>query len=194
MSVVNKIAMALGFAPRDPRSRRLVAVIECALNQNARDAGAAGYPAVNKALLRLCMRYDVGIVQIPCPEMRFLGFGRRRAPGKTIREVLDTPAGRQCCLAISQDMVNTLRDYQNNGCRLLAILGGNPQSPGCAVHPQCDASDPSRLAEQSGVLMRILQDELRKQGIDIPFKGMRDCHPEWLDEDLRWLETLFRGD
>jgi predicted secreted protein len=74
MSVVNKIAMALGFAPRDRRSRRIVAVIECVLNQNARDAGAASYPALNKAILTLCMRYDVGIVQIPCPEMRFLGL------------------------------------------------------------------------------------------------------------------------
>lgn len=88
-------------------------------------------------------------------------------------------------------MGNTLRDYQNSGCRLLAILGGNPQSPGCAVHPQCDVSDTGFLAEQSGVLMRILQDELRRHGMEIPFMGMRDCHPEWLNEDLRWLEALF---
>ena len=192
MSVVNKIAMALGFAPRDGRSRRLVAVIECALNQNARDAGAASYPAVNKALLRLCLRYDVGIVQIPCPEMRFLGLARQRPPGKSIRDVLDTPAGCQCCLMISQDLANTLLDYQNNGCRLLAILGGNPQSPGCAVHTQLDASDPGCLAVESGVLMRILQEELHRQGIDVPFRGMRDCHPGWLNEDLHWLEALFR--
>lgn len=192
MYVVDKIAMALGFAPRDRRSRRLVAVIECALNQNARDAGAASYRAVNKALLRLCMRYGVGIVQIPCPEMRFLGLARERPQGKSIREVLDTPAGCQCCLVISQDLASTLRDYRNNGCRLLAILGGNPQSPGCAVHGQSAASDPGRLAVESGVLMRILQEELRKQGIDVPFRGMRDCHPEWLNEDLRWLEGLFR--
>jgi hypothetical protein len=97
--------MALGFSPRDQRSRRLVAVIECALNQSARDAGAASYPAVNKALLTLCMRYDVGVVQIPCPEMRFMRLSRERPPGKSIREVLDTPAGCQCCLAISLELV-----------------------------------------------------------------------------------------
>jgi len=193
MSVVNRIAMALGFAPRDQRSRRLVAVIECALNQNARDAGAASYPALNKALLALCMQYDVGIVQIPCPEMRFMGLSRKIPPGKSIREVLDTPAGCQCCLAISLELVGTLRDYQNNHCRLLAILGGNSQSPGCAVHVQCDTADPGRLAAASGVLMRILQEELRKQGIDVPFKGMRDCNRDLLQQDLRWLEALFKN-
>ncbi|WP_291994682.1 hypothetical protein [Candidatus Accumulibacter sp. ACC003] len=185
--------MALGFSPRDQRSRRLVAVIECALNQNARDAGAASYPAVNKALLTLCMRYDVGVVQIPCPEMRFMGLSRERPPGKSIREVLDTAAGCQCCLAISLELVSTLRDYQNNHCRLLAILGGNSQSPGCAVHVQCDTADPGRLAAPSGVLMRILQEELRKQGIDVPFKGMRDCDQDLLQQDLRWLEALFKN-
>jgi hypothetical protein len=59
MSLVKRIATALAFTPGDQRSQRLVAVIECALNQNARDAGAASYPALNKALLTLCMRYDV---------------------------------------------------------------------------------------------------------------------------------------
>ena len=123
----------------------------------------------------------------------FVTGGRDRPPGKSIREVLDTPAGHESCLAISQDLVSTLRDYQNNGCRLLAILGGNPQSPGCAVHAQCNASDPGRLAAQSGVLMRILQETLRQQGIDVPFKGIRDCQPKWLNQDLRHLEALFKG-
>jgi hypothetical protein len=76
---------------------------------------------------------------------------------------------------------------------LLAILGGNSQSPGCAVHVQCDTADPGRLAAPSGVLMRILQEELRKQGIDVPFKGMRDCNRDWLQQDLRWLEALFKN-
>lgn len=191
VSVAGRIAAALGVARRDPRRRRLVAVIECALNQNARDSGAASYPALNKAILALCMQYDVGIVQIPCPEMRFMGLGRQRSPGKTIREVLDTQAGCQSCRTISHDLVNTLWDYQKNGCRLLAILGGNPQSPGCAVHLDGRASDPGQLAAQSGVLMRILQEDLRRRQIDVPFRGMRDYRPELLEEDLRWLEQLF---
>lgn len=177
--------------PRDSRRRKLVAVIECILNQNARDLGAATYPALNQAFLQLCMQYEIGILQIPCPEMRFMGLRRERPPGKTIREVLDTPAGRQCCQAISQDLVNTIREYRKNGCRVLAILGGNPESPGCAVLPECSSPDTGCLTDRSGVLMRILQEELRKHQIEIPFRGMRDYRPDLLNEDLRWLKPLF---
>lgn len=191
ISLGRRITHALGLMSRDSRRRKLVAVIECILNQNARDLGAATYPALNQAFLQLCMQYEIGILQIPCPEMRFMGLRRERPPGKTIREVLDTPAGRQCCQAISQDLVNTIREYRKNGCRVLAILGGNPESPGCAVLPECSSPDTGCLTDRSGVLMRILQEELRKHQIEIPFRGMRDYRPDLLNEDLRWLKPLF---
>lgn len=73
-------------APDDVRGRCFVAVIDCILNQNARDAGAARFPAMNFELLRLCHENQVGILQMPCPEIAALGFNRSRAPGKTIRD------------------------------------------------------------------------------------------------------------
>jgi predicted secreted protein len=190
-SVGKKITSMLGLTRSDHRSGRLVAVIECILNQNARDLGAATYPALNTAFLGLCLQYDIGILQIPCPEMRFMGLRRERPPGKTIREVMDTPAGRQCCRVLSQNLVNTIREYQKSGYRVLAILGGNPESPGCAVHSECRPTNSERLTEQSGVLMKVLQEELRACQIEIPFRGMRDYRPDLLSEDLRWLEQLF---
>jgi hypothetical protein len=68
---------------------------------------------------------------------------------------------------------------------VLAVLGGNERSPGCAVHrPEA----PKDL--RSGVLMQALQDELRQRGLDIPFRGMRDADPELLAEDLNWLRAV----
>lgn len=93
---------------------------------------------------------------------------------------------------ISGGLVNTLWDYRPNGCRLLAIPGGNPQSPGCAVHLDGHESDRGRLATRSGVLVRIPQEDLRQRRIDVPFRGMRDYRPELLEEDLRWLEQLLK--
>jgi predicted secreted protein len=78
----------------DGRGRRLIAVIECVLNQNARDTDSANFPAMNWALLNLCREYDVGIVQMPCPEIACLGFDRARSPGQSIRQALDTETGR----------------------------------------------------------------------------------------------------
>ena len=40
--------------PQDMRSRPVVAVIECMVNQNVRDAGAATSPAMAWEVLSLC--------------------------------------------------------------------------------------------------------------------------------------------
>lgn len=193
-SIGRKIAYALGITPSDSRSRRFVALIECILNQNARDLGAATYPAINRAILHLCMKYDIGILQIPCPEMRFMGLRRERPAGEKIREILDTTAGRQCCQEIGREIVDRVQEYIKNGNQLLAILGGNPESPGCAVNYESDQRGMERLAKNSGVLMQALQEELRKREIEIPFKGMRDYRAELLNEELKWLEELFRAE
>jgi predicted secreted protein len=174
--------------PRDGRGGRVVAVIECVLNQNARDAGAASTPALNTGVLHLCAAHAVGVVQIPCPEIAVLGCARNRRPGQSIRAALDTPDGRARCREISAAIGERLDAYRADGCRLLAVLGGNGQSPGCAVH----AGDGGLLAT-SGILMRELQRELRARGIDVAFRGLRDADPSLLAEDLAWLHRLFAG-
>jgi predicted secreted protein len=174
----------------DARGGRFVVVIECLLNQNARDRGAAAYPALNDAVLALCARHGVGLLQLPCPEIRCLGPDRARPPGVRIRDRLDTPAGRQCCREISDEVVERVRGYLAQGVELLAILGGNPESPGCAVHPA--ASGGEAPDGRSGILMQTLAEALEAASIRVPFRGIRDCRPEWLEADLRWLEERFR--
>ncbi|HEY6073986.1 MAG TPA: hypothetical protein VIV15_11485 [Anaerolineales bacterium] len=177
-----------GIPPRDGRSGRIVAVIECVLNQNARDAGAASVPAMNQGVLRLCAEHQAGIVQIPCPEREYLGLRRRRPGGTSIRQALDTPGGRHCCAQISNRIADRLFDYVSNGYRVLAILGGNVQSPGCAV-----IADEVGLSSDSGVLMQQLSLALRERHMDIPFHGIRDVDPDLEQEDLEWLRATLQS-
>lgn len=189
----SKIKHALGFSARDPRSHRIVAVIECILNQNARDRGAATYRAINHAVLQLCQKHEVGVLQIACPEMQFLGLRRQRPARVTLRACLDTSAGQQCCQRISHELADRFEEYIKNGCQIVAILGGNPESPGCAIHHQKTCKGEKTLADNSGILMLTLHVELRKRGLDIPFVAVRDHRPELLSEDLVTVETLFRA-
>jgi len=186
-TLYKKLYERIGFTyANDNRSSRLVAVIECIINQNARDAGAAIFPAINWPILSLCNEYNVGILEMPCPEISFLGSERKRQPGQTIRDALDTCEGRSCCRKISLDIVDRIEDYTNQGYQILAILGGNPKSPGCAIH--CEDSN---LLANSGVFMRELQDELQKRCIEIPFKGIRDSDPEMFAKDIEWVREIF---
>ena len=171
--------------PDDVRGRCFVAVIDCILNQNARDAGAAQFPAMNFKLLKLCHEHQVGILQMPCPEIAALGFKRARAPGNTIRDALDSDAGRRRCAEIATEVVTRIEAYRAEGYVLLAVLGGNPRSPGCAVH-----IGDSGLLNESGVFMKELQAEFQKINLDPTFKGIRDHDPELLEQDLKWLRDI----
>ena len=109
---------------RDARGRRLVAVRECILNQNARDEGAAASAAMNLDVLRLCNKYEVGILQMPCPEIALSGFAREGPSGKSIRDALNTDEGRKCCGRISVGIADRLEEYVRKDYEVLAILGG----------------------------------------------------------------------
>ena len=173
-------------APVDNRSGRLVFLIECLLNQNARDTGAATCPAVDREVLDVLLQNQVGMAQIPCPEMACLGFARTRPAGTSIRSALEQPDALDRCRLLARQTADRIEDYRAHGIEVLAILGGNESSPGCAV--QGDGV-PGALRPESGVFMRALWSELAKRDVLVPFRGMRDADAGSLVQDIAWLRA-----
>lgn len=169
----------------DARGRRFVAVIECLLNQNARDDGAARFPGMDFLLLERCNAHGVAIVQMPCPEVHALGYARQRKPGQSIRDALNDPACVQRCAALAREVAERIEAHLERGDRLIAILGGNPESPGCAIHQGSDG-----LYERSGLFMRQLQAEFRRHGREPRFHAIRDDDPALHRLDIDSLERL----
>jgi predicted secreted protein len=160
-----------------------VVLIECHLNQNARDRGAARYPAINRQLLDLLQRSDVGLVQIPCPEVHCLGPHRARPKGVTLREAMETPQSRSRCRELARETADRIDGLTHRGVEVVAILGGDVASPGCAVH-----DDPAGgLSPRSGVFMQELDAELRSRSSKIAFRGIRESRPEAFAADLQWI-------
>lgn len=175
----------LRSAPSDARGKRFVAVVECILNQNARDVGAACTPAMDFDLLQLCHEHGVGIVQMPCPEIHALGFVRLRAPGQRIRDALNEEAGTERCATLAREVAERMAIYFEQGYELVAVLGGNPESPGCAIH-----EDPDSLSDRAGLFMRKLQTEFRQDGLNPRFLAIRDHDPDMHRLDLEAFECL----
>jgi predicted secreted protein len=123
--------------------------------------------------------------------MTFLGLLRKRFEGESIRDVLDTEAGRKCCRNLSINIADRIQDYLENKTRILAVLGGNPESPGCAIHFESSDKDKKSLAIQSGVFMKEFHKELCRRSIEVPFRGIRDYDSELIKTDLEWLEQVF---
>ena len=64
----------------DARGRRVVLLPHCALNQNSRVAGAAHRPAAMENLIAGLLQHNIGIIQMPCPELILLGLDRAHLP------------------------------------------------------------------------------------------------------------------
>jgi len=172
----------------DPRNGRVVFLIECLLNQNARDMGAAESPACTKSVMDILAEAEIGMVQIPCPEIACLGFERQRSGGQSIRQALEAPVATACCRTLAMATAEKIQCYADQGFEILAVLGGNEQSPGCAVHTV--GENATALNSGSGVFMKMLAAELRQRGLEIPFHGMRDADPKALKKDLDWLSGV----
>jgi hypothetical protein len=163
----------------------VVAVIECIVNQNVRDAGAARSPALSWEALRLCQARGVGLLVMPCPEIACLGPARQRAPGVSLGRAMRSADGVRGCTALASAAADRIQASLDAGTEVVAVLGGNELSPGCAVHEATHAR-----ALPAGVFIEALQGALRRRGLAIPFRGLRDADPALLAEDLDWLRAL----
>ena len=65
----------------DGRSRQVVFIAHCLLNQNAISDGTAVFPAAFSEIIKLLLDAEVGIVQLPCPELSCLGLDRGNKDG-----------------------------------------------------------------------------------------------------------------
>jgi hypothetical protein len=74
---------------------------------------------------------------------------------------------------------------------VIAILGGDTGSPGCAV---LEGPCGTGLAENSGVFIKALAVALSEYDVTIPFRGLRDSSVKTLTQDMEWLEAQLEHD
>jgi predicted secreted protein len=109
------------------RSKKIMLVSHCILNQNsvveplARARGAFGFA---KELIDS----GIGIIQLPCPEFRYLGITRKPMS----KAEYDTPEYRSLCRRLFEPILEDLLVYLDNGYEFCGIIGIN-QSPTCSI-------------------------------------------------------------
>lgn len=160
----------------DSRSGKVVFLSHCMLNQNARIVREADFPAMFESLIDYLQRKQVGLIQMPCPELYCLGLGR-----KAVRIGLENQAGRQRLERMIDDLIFTIREYLFQDFEILGILG-KQGSPACGVtRTWLD----NRQQEGQGVWIRELKKRLVAEKLDIPVLGVADYKQE---NAIKWLE------
>jgi predicted secreted protein len=133
-------------------------------------------------LLTALQEKELGIIQMPCPELMALGLGRDRdvPPLDTIREALELPEAHQRLAPLIDDIVHQIKEYQFQGFEVVGVLGKNG-SPACGVET---TSLPDGQAPGEGVFIELLGKRLQAEGLDIGIKGIDDFRQE---EAIAWV-------
>ena len=167
----------------DARSKALVFVAHCILNQNSISDGTAIFPGSIKTVLELFNQSNIGIVQMPCPELVCLGLDRGNRDGSSapvlventrIRKMMTQRPATTMLDKIIQDLIFQIVEYRNYGFNILGIIGIN-RSPSCGVET---TSNNNAEIKGKGVFISELHRELCKNKIQIRMSGIKASEPE----------------
>ena len=123
-----------------------------------------------------------GLLQLPCPEMTYLGLKR----WEMTKDQYDTPFFRRHCRKILQPYIDQIAEYLANGYGIEQIIGVDG-SPSCGVTRTCagycggmiDEQNPqtAREIEGSGIFIEELWAMLRERNLSIPFTAIDENNP-----------------
>lgn len=135
----------------DNRGKELIIVSHCILNQNsvvcplARSKGA--FPLIQPLIDK-----GYGILQLPCPEFKFLGLSRIPMS----KEEYDCEEYRALCKNLFLPFLNDLKEYLKHGYKIKGLIGIN-HSPTCS------------LTGNKGIFMEEILRLLKTQNINLDF-------------------------
>ncbi len=158
----------------DARAGKLIFLSHCLLNQNACVQGIASEPAAIRAVVDVALDHDIGIYQMPCPEMTYYGSQR----WGQVKAQYATPTFRRHCRAIAKQILDQVEDYRATGHRIVGVVMRDG-SPTCGLNRACVAADDrqiwggmvwqvprQRFADTKGVFCEELEAEAERRGLE----------------------------
>lgn len=176
----------------DARSKKVILVAHCILNQNAKIDRCAHYPGAMREVIQTLLEAGIGILQMPCPELIYLGLDRQVDKDQTttieseddrVGLLMNKTVPKVLCGKISYDLIYQIKQYQLNGFTVIGMLGING-SPTCGV--ESTWADGKETAG-SGIFIKIFKEESADQGVNIPIRGIKAQEPQIAIEILKGL-------
>ncbi len=175
----------------DARKRKVVFLTHCFLNINTRFPQGCAFAGANVPVINTLLKYDLGIIQMPCPEFLCLGLE------KALYGEIPASELRDCYRNIAGGVVDQIEAYLKLGYKISGIIGMNPSSS-CGVETSKGKGTMLGLdhdtseKEESGVFIEELIGMTQQHGIqDLPFFGIRRVLPgeEGIDSRIHVLDS-----
>jgi predicted secreted protein len=176
----------------DNRSKKLVLVSHCLLNQNSISDGTADYAGTFTDIIHKLVEKNIGIIQMPCPELLCLGLDRGDINGynrsvleenSRIRQQLLTESSQKRIKTIVDNVFFQVDEYLKNGFTIHGVIGVN-RSPSCGIET---TSVDNEEVNGEGVFIQQLLEKFQKKGINLPMVGVKTTMPE---KAIKAVESL----
>lgn len=166
------------------RSKKIVVISHCILNVNSKVQGLALYPGAVVPLITGYIQKGYGIIQLPCPEMTFIGIQRWGMS----QNQYDCANYRRHCRELVTPYVEQIENYQENGYVIEMIIGVDG-SPSCGINlinigykgGMADTAAGQvrdlKAVNQRGILMEEMEKLLDEKGIKIRFDSISEKAP-----------------
>ncbi|KPU45716.1 hypothetical protein OXPF_09490 [Oxobacter pfennigii] len=152
------------------RKKEVVLVSHCVLNQNSVVYPMARAEGTFK-FINFLMERGIGIIQLPCPELRYLGVNRK----PMYKEEYDTEEYRKLCVQLFIPILDDIIMYSENGYSVIGIIGIN-ESPTCSI------------SGKRGIFMEVIIGMLKKQAINLKFYEVPPDYNDDKDYKSVWLK------
>ncbi len=126
------------------KGKKIAIVAHCILNQNSVVNGLERAEGAFNEIIELLLKKNYAIIQLPCPEMLFLGIDRK---GRT-KEEYDTDEYRKLCREVLKSIIKYLKEYSKEEFKFILI--GIEGSPTCGIFKTVTKEG---LIDGSGILM-----------------------------------------
>jgi predicted secreted protein len=162
----------------DKRSKIILFLAHCILNQNSISDGTAAFPGSINEIMQLLRMSHVGIVQMPCPELLCLGLDRGNIDGSSspilventrIRMMMNQRSAKMKIRQLVQHLIFQIVEYCKYGFEIRGIVGVN-RSPSCGMDT---TSKNNQEVEGQGVFIEALRNELKKNKINMRMAGIK---------------------
>jgi predicted secreted protein len=166
------------------RSRKIIVFCHCILNSNTKVAPLATYNGVLKEAVNDFIEKGYGIIQLPCPEVTYLGMNRWGMS----KDQYDHPSYRRHCKKILEPYADQIEAFANADYQIHGVVGVNG-SPSCGVSqtpigleggvpgPDETPFENIKNVNQSGIFIEELKAVLESRGIAVNFMAIDEKNP-----------------
>lgn len=163
---------------KDKRSKKVIVVSHCLLNQNSISEGTADLPSQFDKIINLLISNKIGIIQLPCPELSCLGLDRQDINGAKrelllentrIRNLLEKNENQEILKIKAKEVVAQIEEYLKYDFEVIGIIGVN-RSPSCGIET---TTIDGKEKEGRGIFIRIIEEEFEKKGIKLRMIGSK---------------------